>query len=362
VDKFAYVVTVTPAGSLLVNGAPAAPTDGSSSSSESQLAWALDQVRRQWEVAGASAGEGSLLTVTIDDQRPGGYGRHRTKLRPGQAASIEGLRARTGKNLEHWSPSSPAEQGSGSTAAAPITSPAPKAPETAPATSGSPTPVPATPVAPASAPPASVSSTWAPSPVPPADAAATVGGSVRIRKQKRPAGETGRGAQQTRLLGGLFGRKSESVDPSAGPAPAGDAPPRPGWTRYTPRVLRPKLPEPEKAAPKQRESPVKMIMVVAATLIIAFLAFTIYDRATQPGSYAAVCVDQRTASRVNTDAPCKQSQAAYFRWWYVPAGSAVPAVGSPVDPQQGSFIEPTDTAPVRYGYAAGGGVYKQPKD
>jgi hypothetical protein len=323
VDKFAYVVTVTPAGSLLVNGAPAAPTDGEIHSSESLLAWALDQVRRQWEVAGSSAGEGSLLTVTIDDQRPGGYGRHRTKLRPGQAASIEGLRARTGKNLEHWSPTSPAAQRNGSTAAAPITSPAPSVPETAPATSGS---------------------------------------SGRSRKQQKPAAGPGQSTPQTPLLGGLFGRRSESVDPSSAPAPADDGPPRPGWTPYTPRVLRPKLPEPEKAAPKQRESPVKMIMVVAATLIIAFLGFTVYDRATQPGSYAAVCVDQRTASRVNTDAPCKQSQAAYFRWWYVPAGSAVPAVGSPVDPQQGSFIEPTDTAPVRYGYAAGGGVYKQPKD
>lgn len=131
-STFAYELTVTPTGSLLVNGTETTPPNmGTPWSTDDVLEWALSEIAVQHEEVGGT------LTLTIDDKRSGGYGRHRTTLSPGQVATIDALRQMTQKDLSGWTPES---------AAAPASPTAPpKAPDDPPSTedtseSESPTP------------------------------------------------------------------------------------------------------------------------------------------------------------------------------------------------------------------------------
>lgn len=73
-------------------------------------------------------------------------------------------------------------------------------------------------------------------------------------------------------------------------------------------------------------------------------------------SYVATCIDERTMVRQASEEPCSTSEASYYRWWYTPSGSTVPAVDQVVSNDQGTRIKPD--APITEGFKADGGPYR----
>lgn len=95
--SYTYTVTVSRAGQLRVNGEDVAPTDDvGASSADDQLAWAFAAIQGHWaEISGQHPD--ATLRLTIEDHRPGGYGRHQLRLHGGDALNLNDLRAQRGQ-------------------------------------------------------------------------------------------------------------------------------------------------------------------------------------------------------------------------------------------------------------------------
>lgn len=111
----------------------------------------------------------------------------------------------------------------------------------------------------------------------------------------------------------------------------------------------------KKKVKKERSKPMIAALVIVS-LIAVFFAVQ-FIRSQGDNSYVATCIDERTMVRQSSDAGCKDDEAAaYYRWWYTPSGSEVPAVNQTVSQDQGTRIRP-ENASIREGYDAGGGLY-----
>lgn len=98
----------------------------------------------------------------------------------------------------------------------------------------------------------------------------------------------------------------------------------------------------------------KTAAIVVGVLAVVFVALRVFAGNTD--NYVAVCVDTRTMARLTTDKNCEDGGSAYYRWWYTPAGSEVPAVEATVDPSQGVLMKPDGDTTIDYGFAVDGGV------
>lgn len=107
--------------------------------------------------------------------------------------------------------------------------------------------------------------------------------------------------------------------------------------------------------PKKERSKPLIAALVAVSLLAAFFGFQ-YIQTRAENSYAATCIDERTMVRQASDDGCKFEEATYYRWWYTPKGSEVPAVNQTVSQAEGTRIKP-ENAQVREGYAPEGGLY-----
>lgn len=108
--------------------------------------------------------------------------------------------------------------------------------------------------------------------------------------------------------------------------------------------------------PKKERSKPMIAAIVVLSLVALFFAVQ-FIRTQGENSYVATCLDERTMVRQSSDAGCKDDEAAaYYRWWYTPSGSEVPAVNQTVSQDQGTRIRP-ENATIREGYDAAGGLY-----
>lgn len=98
----------------------------------------------------------------------------------------------------------------------------------------------------------------------------------------------------------------------------------------------------------------KAVYVVGAVLVLAAVLRIASQGGASEATYGAVCVDQRTNTRVPVGY-CHDG-GEFYQWWYAPEGNRVPAVGSVVDSSQGSYAVPADEAAVKHDIAAKGGV------
>ena len=95
----------------------------------------------------------------------------------------------------------------------------------------------------------------------------------------------------------------------------------------------------------------------AVLVVVVMLAALAGARIVQARStFAAVCVDVRTATRSATDANCQEGVSTNYRWWYVPRGDTVPAVDAAVDSDQGTYQAPGSKSTVTFGFDPAGGV------
>lgn len=132
---------------------------------------------------------------------------------------------------------------------------------------------------------------------------------------------------------------------------------RPGWQDWAGRD-RPRLDEAEKVAQpidyKARRRRRRTLLGVVGALVLLVLGVGVWVNS-NPNVYVATCMDERTMSRHTTVDACEQQSASYYRWWYTPRGSEVPAVGQTVDTAQGSKMDPGERAIIRHDWDAQGG-------
>lgn len=133
---------------------------------------------------------------------------------------------------------------------------------------------------------------------------------------------------------------------------------RPGWTKWDGR-RRPELGEDEipkePVDPEAKKKRRRNILIALGALLALLIGLGIWVN-TNPNTYAATCMDERTMSRHATIDACENEDASYYRWWYTPRGSEVPAVGQTVDPSQGSKMEPGGRAIIHTDWEAEGGT------
>lgn len=107
--------------------------------------------------------------------------------------------------------------------------------------------------------------------------------------------------------------------------------------------------------PKKERSKPMIAALIAVSLIAAFFIVQ-FVQSRSGNSYAATCIDERTMVRQASDNGCKNAEASYYRWWYTPNGSEVPAVNQTVSQAQGTRIRPEE-ATIKEGFAPEGGLY-----
>lgn len=112
--------------------------------------------------------------------------------------------------------------------------------------------------------------------------------------------------------------------------------------------------------PKRRRRNRIILGVVGAVVVGAIGAAWFANQGKT--AYVAVCVDERTMARQATDTACDAETASspYYRWWYTPEGSQVPAVGDFAQEDQGTVNAPSrKDATISYGYEEDGGVFEK---
>ena len=116
--------------------------------------------------------------------------------------------------------------------------------------------------------------------------------------------------------------------------------------------------EAQKAKGKKKQTPKSKPMIAALVVVSLLAVFLLVQLVRSQGenSYVATCIDERTMVRQSSDAGCKNDEAVYYRWWYTPSGSEVPAVNQTVSQQEGTRNRPED-ATIREGYDPQGGLY-----
>lgn len=381
-----YNLTITSDHRLKVNNEEVSG-DGSilPGDSESLLAWALVQVGY------IQQDSDSNMALQIEDQRPDGYGVQKVTIPPGKRVLIEALRKRTGRDLSYITEevqrkaedSSKAEE-VGPEEEAPNTeeqweesweetpSVATPSPSGEPSedtwTEGEPQADESQDDAPVLAPPPSlvgVPDTPAHIPDPPKQR-------PRERAYEQPLPEPAQ--PETERFPEGWGDFDAPAQDEPEQDKSEDMPPLPqfvpgsGVTEHedlsseqvTYKRSRPELSEDEakKVGPKKKRKPKSKPMIaalVALSLLVVFLGIQLV-RSQGENSYVATCVDERTMVRQASIEGCKNEEASYYRWWYTPRGSEVPAVNQTVAQDQGTRIRPEE-ATIREDFAAEGGVY-----
>lgn len=382
-----YNLTITSDHRLKVNNEEVSG-DGSilPGDSESLLAWALVQVGY------IQQDSDSNMALQIEDQRPDGYGVQKVTIPPGKRVLIEALRKRTGKDLSYITEeaqrkaedSSKAEE-AGPEEEAPNTeeqweesweetpSAATPPPSGEPSedawTEGEPQADESQDDAPVLAPPPSlvgVPDTPAHIPDPPKQR-------PRERAYEQPLPEPAH--PETERFPEEWGDFDAPAQDEPEQDKGEDMPPLPqfapgsGVTEHedlsseqvTYKRSRPELGEDEakKVGSKKRKKKPKskpmIAALVALSLLVVFLGIQLV-RSQGENSYVATCVDERTMVRQASIEGCKNEEASYYRWWYTPRGSEVPAVNQTVAQDQGTRIRPEE-ATIREDFAAEGGVY-----
>lgn len=122
---------------------------------------------------------------------------------------------------------------------------------------------------------------------------------------------------------------------------------------------RPELGEGEAKKIEPKTKKVRSKPMIAALIVVSLIAafFIVqFVQSRSDNSYAATCIDERTMVRQASDKGCKNAEASYYRWWYTPSGSEVPAVNQTVSQAQGTRIRPEE-ATIQEGFAPEGGLY-----
>lgn len=387
-----YNLTITSDHRLKVNNQE---VDGDDSvlpgDSESLLAWALIQVGY------IQQDSDSNMSLHITDERPNGYGVQRVTIPPGKRVLIEALRKQTGRDLSYITeqvqreygetdPSSaqedltvsgheddsaeasstrarstgqgsPTSQSSEANPEAEWTQEMPRIEEhqhDMPPLLAPPPPLGETPSAPASPihhPPLEEHEQETPEPSP--------------QGQETPSGDHS-----------PLDEWEDASEPSRADFAQDDAN-LPTASQFTPedavsghedisslpvayRRERPELGEGEvkKVTKKKEKKPQSKVLIGAfiGVSVIALILAVLVIRSQGEGSYVATCVDERTMVRQATLDGCENDEASYYRWWYTPRGSEVPAVNQTVSQGEGTRIRPED-AMIREGFDPAGGIY-----
>lgn len=399
-----YNLTITSDHRLKVNNQEVGGDDSTlPGDSESLLAWALVQVGY------IQQDSDSNMSLHIEDERPGGYGVQRVTIPPGKRVLIEALRKQTGRDLSyiteevqrrHAETTSPPEQVAISAQETSATSASPEddgqwdAPEQAETGSQEP--------AAPERPQEGLEAEWtqemprveerqqdeAPSLAPPPpldgvpDVPARPAEPPMLRAPERDYEQTlpePSRHEQAPLQGGErfpegWGDFDGPVQPSPARGEEDDAPVLPQFApeeevsehesiTSSPVAYkrdRPELgeDEAEKATKKKEKKPRSKVLIgalIVVSLIALFLAVQVV-RSQGENSYVATCIDERTMVRQATLEGCKNEEASYYRWWYTPRDSEVPAVNQTVSQSEGTRIRPEE-APIREGFDPAGGVY-----
>lgn len=382
-----YNLTITSDHRLKVNneevGGDASILPGDS---ESLLAWALIQVGY------IQQGSDSNMALQIEDQRPDGYGIQKVTIPPGRQVLIEAVRKRTGRDLsfitdevqqrhaaETEAENEQAEAQENDEAQggeevkeweswdeAPEQDP--ETPEDSTETKDSvwteEVEAPQESEQALAPPPALVGASSAPTQIPESPAHAP-----RKRSYEEPLLEREEDSlpeQDYSLEGDHPAEEPQAQDSDAQSLLAQFAPeeevtehevissPQVSYKRNRPELGEGEA-KPEKAKPKKQQSKWGLAALVVVSLIALLLAVQTI-RSQGENSYVATCVDERTMVRQNSEEGCKNEEASYYRWWYTPRGSEVPAVNQTVAQDQGTRIRPEEAA-IREGFAPEGGFY-----
>lgn len=402
-----YNLTITSDHRLKVNNEEISG-DGSilPGDSESLLAWALVQVGYIQQDSDASN-----MVLQIEDERPGGYGSQKVTIPPGKSVLIEALRKQTGRDLSRITEDVQREQGtlqqdtavsqddtanaeqwgeqSEEASESPRTDyegPAQAWADPLPSETGRDVQEEQHVLAP---PPslAGVPDTPAHVPEPPMRRPR---GPERHHEEPQP--ETSpiqtvqedswlQDTQDTTEETGLFPDgwgEADDHEENAQPQEEDDGSTLPQLPSFAPepevtehedistqqvtyKRRRPELGEGEATKVKDRKKPKKprskpmIAALVIVSLLAVFLAVQLV-RSQGENSYVATCVDERTMVRQASDSGCKNEEAPYYRWWYTPSGSEVPAVNQTVAQDEGTRIRPEE-ATIREGFAPEGGPY-----
>lgn len=397
-----YNLTVTSDHKLKVNNEEV-PGDGSilPGDSEGLLTWALTQVGY------IQQDNDSPMSLHIDDQRPDGYGTQRVMIPAGRQVRIEDLRRRTGRDLSHItreverahhsgertvadesagdegytheasgeSPFTEGESQGGSsvmgwdegsvTAPQPPTETVPSEPVTAPEAASDPEAT-ATEV---SAPEEtsgftdSAAEEFAPEPEavpqePIVEPEAPLPGDDVAHEDNVP--ETNDDSQpeddpEHLPLLSAFGSQGNDEDVIAQEDIKARRKP---YKRKRPKRSAEQV---KKAKTKKKRSMPKsrtLLIALGAVSLLAILLLFMLIGAREKSSYVATCVDERTMTRQASDEACKSEAAPYYRWWYTPRGSEVPAVNQNIAQDQGTRIRPEE-ATIHEGFAPEGGPYDE---
>lgn len=415
-----YNLTVTDDHRLKVNNEELTGDDSIlPGDSESLLAWALVQVGY------IQQDSDSDMALHIEDQRPEGYGVQKVTIPPGRRVLIEALRKRTGRDLSYITdevqqshvasqqaeeqPPQEDETGEDQWAwdAAPEEAPDSPSDAQAPADNddagawedGIPAPPQHAPDAtlddqPVLAPPPSLDGVPdTPAHVPEAPMRRPRG-EARVYEESQPPTSPIQTVEEDRwtqpsdtpqqghdLFPQGWGEPAAPAQDEHQPqdtveelAPVSPFAPEPEVTEHetikTKKLFykrnRPELGEDEakkanrKDKPKVPRSKPMIAAIVILTLVVVFLGIA-FLRSQGENSYVATCIDERTMVRQASDTGCENDEASYYRWWYTPSGSEVPAVNQTVAQDQGTRIRPED-ATIREGFAPEGGPYGGEED
>lgn len=401
-----YNLTITSDHKLKVNNEEVTG-DGSilPGDSEGLLTWALMQVGY------IQQDNDSPMSLHIDDQRPNGYGTQRVVIPAGRQVLIEDLRRRTGRDLSHitreiesahyaeenpeaeapaddagythessgGSPFTEGDDEGGSTAAGwdegsvtaadtpPEAEAEDPAPAPAPESDPEPTPEPERASEPDTAPdtapqapedtPAFEPDTaedFAPDPTPEATPELE---EPLPGEDTTPEDDTTQPADDSEHLPLLSEFGSQGNDETV-IAQEDIKVKRKPYKRKRPKrseeqVKKDKVKK-KRSMPKSRT----LLIALAVVSILAILLLFLLIGAKEKSSYVATCVDERTMTRQASDEACKSEAAPYYRWWYTPRGSEVPAVNQNIAQDQGTRIRPEE-ATIHEGFAPEGGPYDE---
>lgn len=381
-----YNLTITSDHRLKVNNEEVGG-DGSilPGDSESLLAWALVQVGY------IQQDSDSNMALQIEDQRPDGYGVQKVTIPPGRRVLIEALRKRTGRDLSYVTEAvqrehaehgqvqgddtppqgsaSQDEQWSESWDTPSAEEDIPERPQVAPEDVW-------TQEVPRVSEPDSEQDSPALTPPPSLEDAPEAPAQSLAESQDQPAYDQplpdsapSGGEQQFPEGWGEFDGppRDEPVEgDDGGMPPLPQFAPEPEVTEheslFSQQVTydrnRPELGEDEVAEIKKEKKPRSKPMIAALIVLALVVVFLVVQlvRAQGENSYVATCIDERTMVRQSSIEGCKNDEASYYRWWYTPRGSEVPAVNQTVAQDQGTRIRPEE-ATIREDFDAGGGVY-----
>lgn len=296
-SDFSYSILVEEGGRLLINDQEVAPPRDVLDNGTDPLGWALDMVRDRYGKQHEKDSD-AALTLTVRDARLGGLAKRARFTEPSSAISLDGLLGRGQQQREAEPPAEPAEPTEARSEESPASGEGAQesGPEDAPVGAGEVTEV------------------------------------VALEEKHLPES----GSEQPETPVGDPAPEEPSLPPARGK----------DWIQLAPdENSRPQV-NPTDAdreargvtAEKTRVRKRRILQAGAAVVaaVVIGLGLRVWG---QGAEYDAVCVDQRTMSRVVSGAACTGDDTNHH-WWYVESSESLPEVGESVDRTKGSFEEP----------------------